>query len=180
MGSPIRSTLASVLLVFVPFVSNAAKPAAPDFVSEVKHQPQQPHSDQPVKVTVKLKAAISVKGVSLQYQVVDPGKYIALSDPEYGSKWESLSMIESAGSRDDERIYSIELPASLQKHRRLVRYRLRVQQKDGLLLTGPSTEGTQHNFAYFVYDGIPAWKAAVNPKSNDPEMNDHALRAASP
>src|SRR4030042_2254678 len=52
-------------------------------------------------------------------------------------------------------------------YRRLVRYRISAWDNTGLSITGPyEREGENErvpNFAYFVYDGVPAWRGALRP-----------------
>src|SRR6267142_4994588 len=83
----------------------------------VRHSPQQPRSGQVVQITATLPAEIPL--ATLEYQVVDPGKYIELRDPAYKTNWVSIAMSRSKAD------FVASLPAELQKHRRLVRYRIR-------------------------------------------------------
>ena len=53
--------------------------------------------------------------------------------------------------------YTAVVPAELQMHRRLVRYRITATDTLGSSLTGPYEDDPQPNFAYYVYDGVPAW-----------------------
>src|SRR5437588_1121776 len=132
----------------------------------VKHDPQQPKSAQPVQVTVELTGSAIQEACLLEYQIVDPGKYIALQDPDFQSRWTTMKMQEVAGGAlgaAGNRLVSAQLPPDLQKHRRLVRYRIRSAGSNKII--APDTDDAQPNFAYFVYDGVPAWKAAVNPKN---------------
>jgi hypothetical protein len=64
-------------------------------------------------------------------------------------------------------IYSAEIPAVLQKHRWLVRYRITATDTPGASVTVPYADDPQPNFAYFVYDGIPSWSGAIQPGSSD-------------
>src|SRR5258705_13633987 len=79
----------------------------------VRHSPQQPRSGQVVQVTATLPAEIP--SAALEYQVVDPGKYIELGDAAYKANWVAIVM---SRSKDD---FVARLPAELQKHRRLIR-----------------------------------------------------------
>ena len=60
------------------------------------------------------------------------------------------------------------MPGSLQKHRRLIRYRIVAGDQHQVIAPDPSD--AQPNFAYFVYDGVPDWKGAVDPDSLDPKV----------
>src|SRR5258708_2499094 len=126
----------------------------------VRHSPQQPRSGQIVQITATLPAEIP--SGSLEYQVVDPGKYIELGDPAYKTNWISVAM---SRSKDD---FVASLPAELQKHRRLIRYRVRATGPSGKTTLFPAVGDTEPNFAYFVYDGIPPWRGAIEPGSADP------------
>ncbi len=59
--------------------------------------------------------------------------------------------------------YSVQMPAGLQTHRRLIRYRIKVEDTGGRNVTVPYDDDPQPNFAYFVYDGVPAWSGADRP-----------------
>src|SRR5258708_10035823 len=69
----------------------------------------------------------------------------------------------------------VDLPGELQTHRRLVRYRISATDANGKTVTAPDPEDSQPNFAYLVYDGIPGWSGAVEPKSFDPKRSQPAL-----
>ncbi|GAG44687.1 unnamed protein product, partial [marine sediment metagenome] len=60
-------------------------------------------------------------------------------------------------------IYSMQMSAPLQTHRRLIRYRITVEDNDACSVTVPYTDDPIPNFAYFVYDGVPAWSGAIDP-----------------
>jgi hypothetical protein len=123
-----------------------------------------------VKITAKVTDLDGVANVTLAYQVVDPGNYIELTDAAYSTSWTSVTMNDN-GLAGDERpgdsIFTVELPASLQTHRRLVRYRLTATDTGGRSLTAPYADDPQPNFAYFVYDGVPSWSGAIQPNSTD-------------
>src|SRR6185312_17395518 len=84
----------------------------------------------------------------------------------YTNTWISLPMRDDGAGGDSmagESIYTADLPQSLQVHRRLVRYRITATDNGGLSVTVPYADDPQPNFAYFVYDGAPAWTGAVQP-----------------
>jgi hypothetical protein len=138
----------------------------PPQVRQVEHSPQEPVSGVPVSITAKITDPEGVASVTLFYQVVDPGNYIALDDAAYTNNWTSMPMNDSGINGDEhagDSIYAAVLPASLQQHRRLIRYRIRAVDGSGLALTVPYPDDPQPNFAYFCYDGVPAWQAAVRP-----------------
>ena len=62
------------------------------FIREVNHAPSQPRPGEAVVITVKLPTTTPPKSVVLRYQLVDPGKYIALQDPGFKSHWISIPM----------------------------------------------------------------------------------------
>lgn len=140
--------------------------SAPPQIRQVSHQPKQPQSNEPVRITAKVTGMAGVAAVTLSYQLVDPGNYIALSDPAYQLDWTAIPM-NDAGIEGDEtaadQIYTVVLPAGLQTHRRLVRYRISARGADGLEVSVPYADDPQPNFAYFVYDGVPAWSGAARP-----------------
>ena len=59
----------------------------PPQVRQVKHSPQQPKSGEVVTITAKITDADGVGTVSLLYQLVNPGAYIARFDPQYAQGW---------------------------------------------------------------------------------------------
>ena len=141
--------------------------------SELKHAPLQPKSGEAVLVTADFKTQHKPKQLELQYQIVDPGKYIALNDAAYKTQWTPAKMNDTGESGDKaagDGIYTVELPATLQKHRRLIRYR--IVSPDDKKIVAPEPDDEQRNFAYFVYDGVPAWKGAINPGSNEAKLRE--------
>lgn len=124
----------------------------------VWHEPIQPRSGQPVRIAVAPGLTATAEPV-LEYQVVLPGRYVAKVDPRFERGWTRQALkTESDGS------FTAELPSAIQTHRNLVRYRIRSAKTGAQLL--PSKDDEQGNFAYFVYDGVPAWRGAVNPKGD--------------
>ena len=142
----------------------------PPQIRQVNHDPQEPASGRSVKVTAKVTDSDGVRSVSLQYQAVDPGNYIELNDAAYQTSWLTLPMNDAG--RDGDRaagddIFTTELPASVQAHRRLIRYRVSASDRGGRSITVPYADDPQPNFAYFVYDGVPPWSGAIQPSSAD-------------
>ena len=135
----------------------------PPHIRHVKHSPKQPKSSQPVTITAKVTDSDGVADVILSYQVVEPGRYINITDSQYYTNWTNLVMHDDGLNGDaiaGDDIYSVRLPGSIQIHRRLVRYRIAVTDSGGRSLMAPYPDDPQPNFAYFVYDGIPAWYGA--------------------
>jgi hypothetical protein len=138
----------------------------PPHIRQVKHSPQQPSSDDIVTVTAKVTDPDGVDGVHLLYQLVNPGDYFSIEHQRFYENWDAIEMhddgIDGDLSAGDD-IYTVQLPESLQAHRRLVRYRIHITDSLGYSLIVPYGDDPQPNFAYFVYDGVPAWKGAVRP-----------------
>jgi hypothetical protein len=156
-----RVVLLSLLICATTFA--AEKPKA--LISEVQHSPAQPRSGQPVTITASVIA--TPETLTLEYQVVEPGKYIALDDPAFRLGWHSVKMEKF---HSDLR-YSAQIPAETQEHRRLIRYRFKGKDAAGKEIVFPPRPAADSddspNFAFFVYDGVPAWKAAIQPGSRD-------------
>jgi len=138
----------------------------PPHIRQVKHLPKQPKSGEVVTITAKVTDADGVDDVTLSYQVVEPGNYITIKDSQYYSNWTTVTMLDDGLNGDEiagDDIYSVQLPDSLQVHRRLVRYRITATDSGGRGLIVPYIDDPQPNFAYFVYDGVPAWYGAIQP-----------------
>lgn len=138
----------------------------PPHIRQVKHSPQQPNTGEIVTVTAKVTDSDGVDGVHLLYQLVDPGDYFGIEQSRFYESWDAFEMHDDGLNGDlnaGDDIYTVQLPESLQIHRRLVRYRIHVTDKLGYSLIVPYGDDPQPNFAYFVYDGAPAWKGAVRP-----------------
>jgi hypothetical protein len=98
---------------------------APPQVRQVEHSPRQPASGNPVLITAKVSDPDGVKNVALEYQLVEPGAYIALTDGAYENNWTIVAMNDSGVNGDamsGDSIFTA-LCTTLQQHRRLVRYR---------------------------------------------------------
>ena len=156
-GRLIALGLASVLCA-------SAHGAAP----KVSHTPLQPKSGETVCISARVTQPIRGR-LELQYQVVEPGAYIDLTDPAFKRNWVSLPMNDSGEAGDAikaDAIFTAEVSGKLQMHRRLVRYRVAL---NGQVIAPPADSATP-NFGYFVYDGVPSWRGAINPNSDDPKL----------
>lgn len=145
------------------FATNAA-PA----MRQVSNVPVQPTSGQAVTITTKVTDPEGVASVKLSYQTVDPGNYIAIEDPAYNNpaNWTTLNMHDDGLNGDavaGDDVYTAVIPASVQVNRRLVRYRITSTDTLGASVTGPYTDDPVPDFAYYVYDGIPSYSAALQP-----------------
>lgn len=144
---------------------------APPQVRQVDHTPAQPRSGETVGVTAKVTDPNGVAGVTLQYQLVDPGAYIELAEAAYTNTWTSVAMRDDGQGGDavaGDDVFTAQLPGTLQVHRRLVRYRIAVTDALGASVRVPYADDPQPNFAYFVYDGVPAWSGAIQPGGAPP------------
>ncbi len=146
--------------------------AAPPVFHSVTHLPQQPKSGEAVRLVAHLTSTGALSNVTALVQLVNPGNYIELTDPAYQTNWTAVPMRDDGRDGDasagDGRFTAL-LPAKLQTHRRLVRYRITATDAAGRSVTAPYADDPQPNFAYFVYDGVPAWRAAIEPGGRDPK-----------
>ena len=140
---------------------------SPEWLVSLEHSPRAPRSGQPVTITAQVRPGLA--NLLLLYQVVEPGDYIELHEPTYARQWTSIPMQSGAGPTTAA-TFRVELPGSLQKHRRLIRYRLSVQDATGRRLIAPDSGSVPPNEAYFVYDGVPGWTGAIDPRSNNPKL----------
>ena len=145
--------------------SRLADNVAPQ-MRQVEHGPQRPKSNETVTITVKVTDADGVSAVALEYQVVAPGDYISINDPRYETNWTSVAMHDDGSGGDakaGDTVYTAVLPAALQQHRHLVRYRISATDGQGATVTGPYEDDPVPNFTYYVYDAVPDWTASVQP-----------------
>ena len=139
---------------------------APPQIRQVDHSPNEPRGGEAVAITAKITDPQAVAAVSLQYQVVSPGNYIELTDGAYTNNWATVAMNDSGIDGDalsGDSVYTAVIPASVQQHRTLVRYRISATDGVGSSISVPYADDPQPNFAYFCYDGVPAWSGAVRP-----------------
>jgi len=141
---------------------------APPQIRQVEHSPQEPAGGQSVLITAKVTDPNGVASVTLQYQIVNPGSYIDLADAAYSSpaNWTTLAMDDNGTGGDvnaADDMFTALIPATVQTHRRLIRYRITVADTAGSSVRVPYADDPQPNFAYFVYNGVPAWSGAVQP-----------------
>jgi hypothetical protein len=152
--------------------NSVLSPVAPPQLRQVIHWPEAPRSGETVLVTVHATDPDGVAAVALEYQVVEPGAYIQLDDPAYETGWTSVPMRDDGTGGDGlpgDGVHSVRLPASLQVHRRLIRYRITATDGGGAPVRVPYADDPQPNFAYFVHDGIPSWSGAIQPSSTVPD-----------
>ncbi len=148
------------------FVNRVYAENLPPHVRQVRHSPKQPAGGEVVTVTAKVTDDDGVASVTLRYQTVVPGAYIARTDAQYSLAWLSVEMRDdglAGDARAGDDVFTSQIPADQQVHRNLVRYRIVATDGLGALTTAPYSDDPQPNFAYFVYDGVPAWRGAVQP-----------------
>jgi hypothetical protein len=148
---------------------------APSWLLEIDHTPRQPRSGQAVKITARV--LTNVTAVKLEYQIVEPGAYVELKDSKYKQNWIPVSM-QPGPAPPGQMALAAELPGQLQTHRRLVRYRLSAIDGGGRHVQAPDAGEVPPNFAYFVYDGIPAWTGALNPRSGGTRLSERMTFSA--
>ena len=139
---------------------------APPGVSSVVHTPVSPAAAQDVVVSAKVEDRNGVASATLTYVAVNPGSYVRKTDATYNTGWVSVPMNDSGTGGDvlaGDGTWSATIPASVQTHRRLVRYRITAADTLGGSVTVPYADDEQPNFAYFVYSGVPAWNGAMQP-----------------
>lgn len=149
-------------------VASVTATGAAPAIRQVAHQPVIPADGQSVSITAKVTVPDGVGPVTLSYQLVDPGSYIRKSDAGYDTTWTTLAMVDDGSGGDAlpaDGIYTATMPAATQVHRRLVRYRITVEDTLGNSVRVPYADDESPNFAYFVYNGVPAWDAASQPGS---------------
>jgi len=155
--------LLAIILVAInsPAVLTGAEPKP----FRINHSPERPRSQQVVDIEARFTRAelVGQGGLSVQYQIVEPGRYIERSDPAYRRNWNTLPM-----KRGDDGVWRTQIPAAAQQHRRLIRYRIGNDHQ----VVAPGPDDAEPNFAYFVYDGVPDWRAAINPAGGTPDVRN--------
>lgn len=147
-------------------VNSAFAANPPPALRQLDAIPAQPHTGQPVRIQIKATDADGIASVELEYQAVDPGAYIRFDTAAYTTNWTRVPMNDRALEGDavaGDAIYTATLPGNLQIHRRLVRYRIIARDRLGAEIRAPYADDGGLNFAYFCYDGVPAWTGAVRP-----------------
>jgi hypothetical protein len=140
--------------------------SAPPQIQQVQNTPAQPASGQAVTITAKITDPDGVRSVTLEYQIVEPGNYVRLTDAAFTNGWTSMAMRDDGTGGDavaGDSIFTALIPAGVQSHRRLIRYRITATDAPGNSVRVPYADDPSPNFAYFVYDGVPAWTGAVHP-----------------
>ncbi|MGK0185831.1 MAG: hypothetical protein ACI9R3_001614 [Verrucomicrobiales bacterium] len=110
-------------------------------------------------VSAKITDPDGVARVTLLYQVVEPGNYIRSTDDAFEENWTPMEM----GDPDGDDVFTVDMPAGMQVHRHLIRYRIEVEDTAASAVRIPYVDDPALNFAYFVYDGAPAWSGSFKP-----------------
>jgi len=151
--------------------NNSLASNAPPKMRQVDHNPGNPGANQTVTITAKITDEDGVQSVVLRYQIVEPGDYFYKLDARYETDWIETPMLDDGTGADrkaGDDVYTAAIPADVQVHRRLIRYRIYATDGKGATVRGPCMDDPCPNFAYFVYDGVPAWTGAVRPGSTPP------------
>ena len=138
----------------------------PPQARQVEHSPERPTAADAVTITAKVTDPDGVASVTLHLQEVEPGTYLRLTDAAYDIDWDDFPMVDDGTGGDamaGDHVYTVTLPAAMQQHRHLMRYRITVADSRGNSARLPYADDPQPNFAYFVYDGVPAWSGANRP-----------------
>lgn len=125
-------------------------------IKSVRQHPEIPKSNELVSIRANVRNATAIE---LHYQVVLPGKYIALADSAYAKNWKIIPMSIDKNQISDEpesRVYVAILPNKIQAHRSLIRYKIVAKGDTSSIAPHPSDN--QPNFAYYVYDNLPDYK----------------------
>jgi len=154
--------------IFVGFIASLGGAAEPT-IANVRHEPAQPKPDVPVLVTARL-ADRGAKAV-LKLQAVAPGKYVRKADPEYAKDWTDLAMRDDGQEGDakaGDGVFSVRVPASVQKHRWLIRYRVTATDAAGKVVQAPADDDTCPNYAWWCDGGPAAWSGSREPGKAPP------------
>jgi hypothetical protein len=103
---------------------------------------------------------------TLQLQAVAPGKYIRKSDPAYEKDWTDLPMGDDGREGDvkaGDGVFSLRVPATWQRHRWFVRYRIVATDKDGKTTQTPPADEPSANFAWWCDAGPAPWAGTRDP-----------------
>jgi len=130
-------------------------------INRVSKSPNTPVSGQDVRVLAEVENLENLPGtvsVKLEYQTMTAGNYIRKSSSAYSSlaNWAVINMLDNGAGVDsvaNNGVYSAIIPANVQQHRKLVRYRIRIETSTGFNELFPRQEHKESNYAYYVYNG---------------------------
>ncbi|MBW8016750.1 MAG: hypothetical protein FVQ82_11230 [Planctomycetes bacterium] len=152
----------------------------PPHIRQVSHTPAQPTESDIVTISAKATDLNGVNSVVLSYQVLTPGSYIAKNDPAYNTSWTDIAMRDDGLGGDNtafDSVYSVQMPLSTQTHRNLIRYRITATDYTQTTLTVPYADDPQGNFAYFIYNAVPAWTGSADPGVNQKTYSAELMRS---
>jgi hypothetical protein len=146
----------------------------PPAIRQVDHTPitttpgEWPRPGEPVTISARITDPDGTASASLAYQIVEPGDYITDSDPRFSAaaSWATVPMNDAGTDGDatpNDGNFTALIPATVQQHRRLIRYRISAMDTAGLQIRVPYADDPQPNFAYFVYGTLPSWTGANRP-----------------
>jgi len=126
-------------------------------ITSFEHVPNRPKPNQSVSIYASIENVYNIFDLSvhLEYQIVNPGNYIDRNDGNYNNGWIPLLMNDSGTNGDvtaNDGIYSAAIASNIQTNRRLIRYRIRVNNNTNYNRLFPDQEFDEANFSYFVYD----------------------------
>ncbi len=140
--------------------NSTAADVPPPSISAIGHAPVQPKGAEPVRVAARVVAPGGVKAVTLLYQIEEPGKYLRKTDEAFEKTWTPVPMHDDGKDGDvkaADGVFTAVLPAALQQHRRLIRYRISAEDAKSQTVRVPYADDACPNFAYFCYTAPPPW-----------------------
>jgi hypothetical protein len=138
----------------------------PPRIRQVAHVPAEPRSGDAVALRARVTDPDGLASVRASFRIVEPGTYISIDEPAYEEEWNEITLLDDGVSPDDiagDGVFAGIIAADVQVHRRLIRYRIRAIDRTGDSISAPYRDDPQPNFAYFVYDGLPAWRGSREP-----------------
>jgi len=127
---------------------------------KVSHSPSRPQPNEIVSISAQLGNLTQIPNLNVQceYQIVNPGQYIDRANSSYSTQWQSLTMNDDGINGDinsGDNIYTALIPSYLQTDRRLIRYRIRLNNNAGFNTLDPDQNFDEANYAYYVYGSHP-------------------------
>jgi CotH kinase protein len=159
MGTHMRGMI-SLLIAIAPYgIATGATT-----ITNVRHEPLAPKPDGPVLVTANVSTGAT--RVVLKLQAVAPGNYTRKTDPTYEKEWVDFPMRDDGLEGDakaGDGIFSYRVPAAIQKHRWLIRYRIVATGTDGKPVVEPVADSPSPNRAWWVDAGPASWSGSREP-----------------
>ncbi len=130
-------------------------------INRVSRSPNTTLSGRDVRIITEIENLENLSGsvsVKLEYQTMTAGNYIRKDSSAYSSlaNWAVINMLDDGAGIDsvaNNGVYSAIIPANVQQHRKLVRYRIRIETSNGFNELFPRQEHNESNYAYYVYNG---------------------------